>query len=248
MPDNKENQALEQLIALVDKVLHGDIDKVDDISMMADDAALSPQLQRLSEIIARLSLKNEVREFRLEVMVEDLLNAQAALIEANMDPLTGLPNRAVFHQKLNEACEKATEKQRSLALLFIDLDRFKQINDTMGHDTGDELLQQVTARTQHAIREHDILARLGGDEFTVIMPIHHQNEEAEGVATRLVELLSSPFNLKAGTANIGSSIGISYFPGESATPTELIKNADVAMYTAKESGRNRYILYHQRRN
>lgn len=237
------DQALEKIDHLIGDILHGNRDKVDALSAMADDSSIPGNVQKLCEHIAQLAIQSEVREFRLELMVENLLSAQAQLVEANLDPLTGLPNRAIFHEKLENLCEGADQAQSRIALLFIDLDRFKQVNDTLGHDAGDEILQQVTDRMKTELREKDVLARLGGDEFTVILPDVDDEERAIAIASRLKESLATPFQLKAGEANIGSSIGISFYPDEADTPVALIKNADVAMYTAKESGRNQYVLY-----
>ena len=164
------------------------------------------------------------------------------LVEAKHDSLTGLPNRALFHEKLNKECESVETKDSGVALLFIDLDKFKQVNDTMGHDAGDELLIHVSKRIQASTRTGDVVARLGGDEFTVILPVADEKEVVR-VATRIVEELNKPFSLTAGIANIGGSIGISFYPAEADSPISLVKNADIAVYKAKERGRNNFQFY-----
>ena len=141
-------------------------------------------------------------------MIEDLLAAQAALESARRDALTGLPNRGLFHELRNQTCADAQREGHGLALLFVDLDRFKHVNDTMGHDAGDELLIQVSARLRACVRERDVVARLGGDEFTVILSPLTDKETSIRMAERIVSDLQMEFALSLGLAQIGGSIGI----------------------------------------
>lgn len=204
-----------------------------------------PQIVELAEQINHIAVQKDAREFRLELMIEDLLAAQASLVHAKHDALTGLPNRGLFHELLDQACADAERTGQILALMFIDLDRFKQVNDTMGHDAGDELLIQVAQRLQSCVREGDIVARLGGDEFTVVLCRLADQNMGTQIAERIVTDLKTSFALSMGCANIGGSVGMSFFPGDAIQPLSLLKNADVAMYRAKEAGRNTYRLYRQ---
>lgn len=163
---------------------------------------------------------------------------------AHYDPLTRLPNRALLQSRLTHALEHARRHKTQLALLFLDMDHFKLINDSMGHPTGDELLLDISARIGARIREEDTLARVGGDEFIILMEQLGRPEDAATLAHELVNLLKDPFELEDGhTVYIGVSIGISLFPEDGDTATSLLKNADAAMYLAKKSGRNTYRFY-----
>jgi len=163
---------------------------------------------------------------------------------ANYDPLTGLPNRALLSERLSQAIIRARRNSRKVALLFIDLDRFKHVNDSMGHAAGDRMLKAVAARLRSNVRETDTVARLGGDEFTIILEDLVEIQEAEQVALKLLEAFTYPLDLENGQEVITSpSIGISIFPLHAQTPSDLLKFSDTAMYQAKERGRNTYMLY-----
>ena len=168
---------------------------------------------------------------------------QSQLIElALYDTLTGLPNRKLFFDRLDEGISHNTRHGRRLGLLYIDLDGFKGVNDTMGHDAGDELLKKVGAKLKNIVRKSDIVARLGGDEFAVILFEIRQNEEARLVGEKVVAALCKPFDLKAGTAKIGASVGVAIFPDHKDTVDTLIKHADQAMYKAKSEGKNTCVM------
>jgi len=231
------------LLEIVSGVVRGDKTAIDRLDEMTGSSDIPPMIVELAEQINSLAVQKEVREFRLELMIEDLLDTQAALDNAKHDPLTGLPNRGLFHEILRQACADAERLSQSLALMFIDLDKFKQVNDTMGHDAGDELLIQVSKRLSSCVREGDILARLGGDEFTAVLCNLADQETGISIAERIVADLKNPFDLSMGRAEIGGSIGISFFPRDADQALSLLKNADVAMYHAKEAGRNTYRLY-----
>jgi diguanylate cyclase (GGDEF)-like protein/PAS domain S-box-containing protein len=160
--------------------------------------------------------------------------------QANFDSLTGLPNRRMFHDRLDQELKKARRSFVPLALMFLDLDEFKGINDTLGHDMGDELLKEVTRRLHVCVREADTVARLGGDEFTVILTNLTDAHGVERVAKGILRELAEPFNLGGTTIRITASIGITVYPDDGTTFDELMKNADQAMYAAKNQGRNRY--------
>lgn len=162
---------------------------------------------------------------------------------ANFDTLTGLPNRRLFHDRLKHALERAARGQRKLGLLFVDLDDFKTVNDTLGHDAGDLLLQEVAARLKECVRGQDTVCRLGGDEFTVIMEDLNLAEDAALVAQRIVDALAEPFSLTGQTAVATASVGIGLFPDDGRDASTLLRHTDLAMYRAKELGKSGYHLF-----
>ncbi|MGQ4277195.1 EAL domain-containing protein [Pseudidiomarina sp. E22-M8] len=161
---------------------------------------------------------------------------------ATHDSLTALPNRTLFHDRLDHALEAAKRKKTEIGLLFIDLDNFKNLNDTLGHDAGDELLRQASERLQDVARDMDTVARLGGDEFTIII-VDSTLAAVERVARSVIEVLSKPFIIQRKRHYLGASVGIAIFPGDGMSVAALLKAADTAMYRAKENGRGRYELY-----
>ncbi len=174
---------------------------------------------------------------------EELRKSQARLhYLATHDPLTGLPNRSLFETKLQEAIDWSDQSDRMIALFFIDLDGFKQINDTFGHGVGDRLLQSVAKRLVSCLRASDTVARLGGDEFTVILPGALRPLEIERVAAKVIKTLTQPFTFDGQTMTISGSIGISLYPNPCHTLTELVETADAAMYEAKQAGKNQYVV------
>jgi diguanylate cyclase (GGDEF)-like protein/PAS domain S-box-containing protein len=183
----------------------------------------------------------------VQIVVRDITErkqAEAQIRElAYHDTLTGLPNRLLFSDRLAMALAQAQRQQRKVAVLFIDLDRFKVINDSLGHSVGDRLLQAVSARIQESIREGDTIARLGGDEFTLLLPGLMESVDAAKVAEKVLEVLRLPFDLETSELFVTASIGVSVYPHDGADVEELVKNADTAMYRAKEQGRDNYQLY-----
>ncbi len=162
---------------------------------------------------------------------------------ANHDALTRLPNRALLHEKGELAVVRAQRNQTKLAILFIDLDRFKIINDTLGHQTGDVLLQEVAKRLQSCLRESDVVARQGGDEFVVMIEDFADEQFLADVARKIMSVLSHPFVLMNQELYVTASIGISIFPDDGVDIFSLLKHADVAMYRAKENGKNTFHFY-----
>ncbi len=156
---------------------------------------------------------------------------------AHHDTLTGLPNRLLLHDVLNAALATARTQGRSFALHFLDLDRFKGINDGFGHDHGDRLLREIAARLMVVTRHGDSVARLGGDEFAIVQANVESAAEAEQFAERIIAAVAEPFEIERHTASIGGSIGITLAPADAATAEQLLKNADLAMYRAKREGR-----------
>ncbi|WP_318616597.1 EAL domain-containing protein [Sporosarcina sp. YIM B06819] len=161
---------------------------------------------------------------------------------AYYDHLTGLPNRRVFQKKVNEVIEHSDERDDTFAIMFIDLDRFKNINDSMGHSIGDQLLVLVGERLRHCVRKEDIVARLGGDEYVILLP-HAPASLTETVATRIVEEMSKPFIIHNHEVFVSSSIGISLFPENGNDYDTLMTNADSAMYLVKDNGKNNFQFF-----
>ncbi|MCF8479610.1 MAG: diguanylate cyclase [Rhodospirillum sp.] len=159
---------------------------------------------------------------------------------SSVDGLTGVANRGKFHQKFSENLKLAKREARTLALMLLDLDHFKTINDTYGHVVGDEVLQKVAACCVDACRDTDVVARLGGDEFAVLLVHPNERESVEKVAQKILEALQKPMAFQGHSVQVGASIGIAFYPDDGLSDDDLIKKADSALYGAKGSGRNRY--------
>jgi len=164
------------------------------------------------------------------------------------DPLTGLANRQLFHVRLHHELTHAARKERKLALFFIDLDQFKEVNDTLGHHIGDEILQEVARRLQENVRKNDTVSRLGGDEFTIILTDLDSYKEVSNIAHKIIDMIKEPIILQGVEHIMGSSIGISLYPDDSIDAELLIRNADVAMYHAKEKGRGNFQFFSEKIN
>lgn len=162
---------------------------------------------------------------------------------AHHDYLTGLPNRALFTDRLKYMIALTKRNTHKLALLFLDLDGFKRVNDTLGHACGDLLLKEVSARLQALIRSSDVLARMGGDEFTFILNNIGTQENAALVANKIIQALSKPFDLDGQSCHIGGSVGISMCPDDAVDPEALLRQSDEAMYLAKKNGKNTCEFY-----
>ncbi|HET7525731.1 MAG TPA: EAL domain-containing protein, partial [Burkholderiaceae bacterium] len=162
---------------------------------------------------------------------------------ANHDALTGLPNRLMFGEQLESALAHAQRHQRTCAVLFIDLDRFKLINDSLGHDAGDELLQVMSRRLKGCLRASDIVARLGGDEFVVLLREVAEVHHIGGIARKILDAALEPIELNGQECRISASVGISVYPSDAQDAATLMKNADMAMYCAKEEGKNNFQFF-----
>jgi diguanylate cyclase (GGDEF)-like protein/PAS domain S-box-containing protein len=161
---------------------------------------------------------------------------------ATRDPLTGLANRAVFQEQLRAVCERPGHVDRGGAVMMLDLDHFKSINDSLGHDAGDALLQQVAQRLTAVIRQTDLIARLGGDEFTILLP-GARTEEVMDVAWRLIEAMAQPIDIMGQSLFISLSIGVTLYPDHGQSAVDLLQNADIAMYRAKAAGRSQITMF-----
>jgi len=189
---------------------------------------------------ATLRTQNE----RLQNEIDKRVESEHKLAhQANYDQLTGLPNRNLAMDRLTQAIKWAKRDGRSVLTMFLDLDRFKQVNDSLGHAAGDELLREAAQRLESGVRESDTVSRLGGDEFLVICPEISEKAEWEPIAQQMLKTLSAPFYVGDHEFFVGASIGIAAFPDGGKEPQKLLKNADIAMYAAKQQGRNRYCFY-----
>lgn len=171
------------------------------------------------------------------------LDEEKIIYQANYDQLTNLPNRTLFMDRLTRRVLEGRRAKTSVGLMFIDLDGFKAINDSLGHDAGDILLKSTARRLEKCVREADTVARLGGDEFTVIMPLIDNMEAAGIVAGRIIKSLTEPFDLNGREGRVSASIGISLLPSQAESASQLLHNADVAMYHAKHLGKANYQFY-----
>lgn len=162
---------------------------------------------------------------------------------ANYDSLTDLPNRRMFLDKMAEEIKLFRRFPSRFALLFIDIDEFKVVNDELGHHVGDELLKQVATRIDYCVRETDLVARLGGDEFTVLLRSINDRDAAASIVAKIIHQLSLPFLIMDAEVNVSASIGVTFFPTDAKTPETLLNKADQAMYAAKNAGRNQFVMF-----
>jgi len=177
--------------------------------------------------------------------ITDRIEAEEIIrFQAYHDMLTRLPNRTLLKDRLHQAIAHAKRNKNNLSVMFLDLDRFKVINDTLGHMVGDKLLQAVAMRLRHCLREGDTLARIGGDEFTLLLPEVHSKNDAEVIASKIIKSLKMPFKIDSHELFVSTSIGISQYPEDGQTMESLIKHADIAMYSVKGKGKNGYEFYH----
>lgn len=186
-----------------------------------------------------------IRQAEHRHFLECLVNEKNAAIEwlAKRDCLTQLINRYTFEKTLKAACDEVLFSRKSFALFFIDLDDFKKVNDTLGHTTGDKLLQQVAARLASAIGESDCLARLGGDEFVILVHDITARSEISVIANKIIQVLSKPIDVGSTIFSITASVGITLYGEFATSPEALMKCADIAMYKAKRNGRNNFFIY-----
>ncbi|MCM3763912.1 sensor domain-containing diguanylate cyclase [Neobacillus niacini] len=193
-----------------------------------------------SKVIQILNEKGDILHFLAlgRDMTERKMYRERLTYMAYHDTLTGLPNRRLFKERLDQSLKEAKRYERKLAVIFMDIDNFKQVNDTYGHDAGDELLKQFSNRVMNQLRESDTIARLGGDEFTILLPEFHEELEVERVARRIITSLQEPWKIEGNTLRITSSMGIAFYPKDGTNRHELLKSADSALYEVKRSGKN----------
>ncbi len=167
---------------------------------------------------------------------------------AHYDNLSKLPNRLAFHDRLRQAISRAKRNQNQVAVMFLDLDGFKQVNDTLGHNAGDEVIREVALRLGAAMRETDTIARFGGDEFTILLAEIGAHEGVEIAAQKIIEAVAEPIKIENSQARVTTSIGISLYPQDGEDIDTLIRQADMAMYAAKESGKNKFLFYDKKKS
>jgi diguanylate cyclase (GGDEF)-like protein len=197
------------------------------------------ELEAISRSVQRLATTIDERESALITYQKQLKYL------SDTDPLTDLPNRRLFHILLQNGIKTAHQNDQSLGVVFLDLDQFKQVNDTLGHEIGDILLQQVALRLQQTLRSSDTLARIGGDEFNILIEGFSEQSQIEPITETILASFSSPFLCQDHEIRITASIGIALYPQDGESIQTLIKNADMAMYLSKDRGRNRYSFFTQ---
>jgi diguanylate cyclase (GGDEF)-like protein len=209
-------------------------------------AAGSVGIVLLTALLGRMSW--QLAQSRLRESETKLAHARRVEYLAYHDGLTGLPNRSMFSKLLSQRISEAHRYNRQLAVAFLDLDRFKQINDTLGHEAGDQLLREVATRLQGCVRDSDTVARLGGDEFVVLLPELADGKYAATVAQKILAVIAKAFTLIGQEFRVTASIGISTFPQDGEDEQTLTKNADIAMYQAKAEGKNNFQFYSENLN
>ena len=213
--------------------------------------AFSAFLEAISSAYDHFNKEQALLERTLEINSEELNEANRRLLQKNedisrlatTDALTGLPNRLVCHQRVTDSLNRVKEHGGQFALLFIDLDRFKTINDTLGHEAGDRLLKEVAKRLTDSVRHSDTVSRLSGDEFTVLLEDVSSAEIANVVAQKILDALSRPYEIYGKELNVTASIGIGVYPDNADNIVDIFKYADTAMYFVKENGRNNFKTY-----
>jgi|TARA_B100000315_G_C14543887_1_gene572266 diguanylate cyclase (GGDEF)-like protein/hemerythrin-like metal-binding protein len=224
-----------------DKEMHGPKGTVAKVmsSMMHVSSASVLELRR--EIEFRRRLEEQLTE---EISVRKGAEEKLKHL-AQHDALTGLPNRRLFEELGSVALSFAKRNKYEQAILFVDIDGFKDVNDTLGHKAGDALLIMIAKRLEECVRESDIVARLGGDEFTIHLGSDCSANDAKTTASKIVESISKPFDLGRDIANVSASVGISIYPNDAEDVETLVQNADAAMYVAKKLGKNAYKFFNE---
>jgi diguanylate cyclase (GGDEF)-like protein len=211
-------------------------------SLGRSDERVEWALKELDTLVAGSPEESKAR-IALEVLRLAFTRVQTS---AATDPLTGLANRAWFDHVLDTHFSAEVPSKDTAALLFLDLDGFKDVNDQRGHPVGDKLLTEVAQRIVRSVREHDLVARHGGDEFVVLLENIENPSIAHAVAARVVEAISTPFEIDGGKVRLGVSIGVAYYPEHGASGRELLQRADYAMYRAKNQGGRSYAVFGER--
>ena len=220
------------------------------VQLVQKNVELQDKTQELAELSQDLRVKRlqDLKESNLALQVEIIERRQAerrASELATRDELTGLFNRRSLLERTDDAIVRAARRKESLAVLFLDLDKFKAVNDTFGHDVGDDLLRQVATRITASVRESDIVARIGGDEFIVLLEGLASDEDAARLAEKIVSTNGQVCNIGPHRITISVSIGISMYPQDGSTAQELLKEADLAMYSAKQENAGSFQFFHK---
>jgi len=211
------------------------VNKRKDGSLFYEEKTITPLKNQVGEITHYVSTGHDITE---RMQTQEQLR-----FLAHHDALTELPNRTLLLDRLKQALARVRRGNRRLAVLFLDIDRFKNINDTLGHDIGDQLLQDMSQRLRSCLRDGDTVARFGGDEFVVLLDDLGSVTDVTGIAQKIIEILKPPFIVGDATLHVTASIGVSLFPNDGEDSGTLLKNADTAMYRAKDLGRNNYQFY-----
>jgi len=231
---NKSADIIAQLKADSKQALSGEFESIDDKHYSYRSL---PQLKN-GQLIGRVFC---IRDISVEKEHEEIIHFQAY-----HDALTGLANRKLFMDRLEHSLTLARRGDSMTAVLFLDLDHFKRVNDTEGHKGGDELLIKMVERINHRLREQDTLARIGGDEFVILVELVKSKNNIENLCEALLETISKEFIINGRPQYVSSSIGIALYPQDGITPDSLLSNADMAMYDAKNNGKNAYRFYHRK--
>lgn len=232
----------------------------DSIGMLLEDESVrTTRMLKRSEVEKRSNIKKVIGDLQkqfshtvdMPAEIADMVEAQVQLRtrdlfrQANYDSLTHLPNRTYFGETLEKVLESAKADKTEFSLLFLDLDGFKAVNDVLGHQAGDELLQNVGARLISSVREGDIVSRRGGDEFVILLADLSSREDIVNICKRIITEVSRPYWLGQKEAEISTSIGVARYPMDGATPSELMENSDAALYVSKSKGRRTYRFYNE---
>ena len=226
-------KSINKVVNIANKISNGDY------TSRALEKNTTTEFNTLSLAINDMAEKIQTRTTKLEEQTELLENL------AHFDTLTNIPNRVLFKDRIEQAIVKAERNNDKFALFYIDLDEFKHINDSFGHDIGDEVLKVVVTRIDTIIREEDTFARLGGDEFTIILEELHNENAAVLVAEKIIKVIKDPIVIEENVFKVSTSIGISIYPKDAKDKSNLIKYADIAMYKAKGAGKDNYQFYSQ---
>ena len=245
VPEDKaeELKGFLQKIARGERIDHYETTRVrKDGTMITISIVISPVRDPGGRIIGASTIARDVTPIK-KLQRELVKKNQELQYQAFHDTLTGLPNRLYFQQELEERLQLAKQSSQKFCVCFLDLDGFKRINDTLGHDIGDLLLQAVAERLKTAIRQTDFAARMGGDEFTLILSEIYEQAAAAKLAEKLVETIRQPYVLAEHRIVVTTSAGIAVYPEHGKDVQTLMKRADIAMYKAKKSGKNQYGFY-----
>ena len=213
------------------------------VTALADDVSVDRAFEAGAEEYVTKPIHWAVLRQRIRLLIERREAEEKIYFQAHFDALTKLPNRSLFMDRLRQSLVLSKRNRQTLALLFIDLDRFKWVNDNLGHSAGDQLLQEVSARLTDCVRESDTVARLAGDEFTVILPDIRYPHDPQVVAEKILHALHQPFTLGRSEVTISASIGISAYPQDAREVDDLLRTSDHAMYISKSKGRNAYWFF-----